>query len=85
MDSDDDFFDSPAHSDFDRAEVDPRSLSDAEEPARFNRQQLPERVGNFMLLSSLKLDRTEIRVAKWRSDKSGLAVIYADTPVRSHL
>ncbi|GAA5844592.1 hypothetical protein JCM3766R1_002672 [Sporobolomyces carnicolor] len=79
-DSDDDFFDSPAHSDFDRAEVDPRSLSDAEEPARFNRQQLPERVGNFVLLSSLKLDRTEIRVAKWRSEKSGLAVIYADNP-----
>ena len=32
-DSHDDIFDSPAHSDFDRAEVDPRSLSDAEEPA----------------------------------------------------
>ncbi|GAA5957539.1 hypothetical protein JCM3765_001175 [Sporobolomyces pararoseus] len=44
------------------------------------KEHIPERVGNFRLLAKHKLAGTEIHVAKWKSDKSGLSVIWADTP-----
>ncbi|GAA5914435.1 uncharacterized protein JCM6883_004795 [Sporobolomyces salmoneus] len=42
----------------------------------------PELVGNFSLLAKHKLDGTgtHMHVVKWRSEKSGLSVIWADTP-----
>lgn len=40
-----------------------------------------DRVGNFALLASHKLDSASITVRKWESTKSGLKVVWADTPV----
>jgi hypothetical protein len=47
------------------------------------RGRIPERVGNFVLLAKHKLVGTQIHVAKWKSEKSGLSVIWSDTPVSS--
>ena len=47
------------------------------------KKRIPERVGNFKLLTKHKLDIPPYpRVAKWVSEKSGLKVVWADTPVR---
>ncbi|GAA5862487.1 hypothetical protein JCM1840_004199 [Sporobolomyces johnsonii] len=42
---------------------------------------IPRRVGNFVLLAEHQLDVPPyIRVAKWQSEKSGLKVVWADVP-----
>ncbi|GAA6012656.1 hypothetical protein JCM11491_005471 [Sporobolomyces phaffii] len=42
---------------------------------------IPERVGNFVLLAQHEINvAPHIRVAKWQSEKSGLSVVWADTP-----
>lgn len=46
-------------------------------------QPIPERVGDFVVLAKHRLDATgtHMHVVKWRSEKTGLSVIWADTPV----
>ncbi|GAA5923094.1 uncharacterized protein JCM15063_003529 [Sporobolomyces koalae] len=44
-------------------------------------KHIPDRVDSFVLLKKHKIDvAPQIRVAKWRSEKSGLKVIWAETP-----
>lgn len=58
------------------------SDSDSDVQGSSSKRPIPERVGNFVLLAKHKIDvAPHIRVAKWRSEKSGLKVIWADTPV----
>jgi len=54
-----------------------------DEDSRHGKKRIPERVGNFRLLAKHKIDVAPYpRVAKWVSEKSGLKVVWADTPVR---
>lgn len=42
---------------------------------------VPSRLGNFRLLAEHQLDVPPfIKIGKWQSDKTGLKVVWADTP-----
>ncbi|GAA5994146.1 hypothetical protein JCM5350_000581 [Sporobolomyces pararoseus] len=42
------------------------------------KQEVPERVGNFVLQTHHKLDSAPITIYKWESEKTGLKVVWAD-------
>jgi hypothetical protein len=48
-----------------------------------DRHEVPQRLGDFVLLTQHKLDDAPITVYKWQSEASGLKVVWADTPVNS--
>jgi hypothetical protein len=42
------------------------------------RQEIPQLVGNFELITEETLEFADVRVAKWRSKETGLKVVWAD-------
>ncbi|GAA5830688.1 hypothetical protein JCM5353_004086 [Sporobolomyces roseus] len=58
-----------------------QDVNSDDEDSRHGKKRIPERVGNFRLLAKHKIDVAPYpRVAKWVSEKSGLKVVWADTP-----
>ena len=64
----------------DRARIDNGSVSDGPFAAvSSNKHAIPMRVGNFRLVKEHQVSFAPIQVAKWRSDVSGLSVVWASS------